>query len=87
WAGLSWLALAIVGLAIFAQMPVVALAFVPVVYSLWAYKAHKTTLLHQIPVWCLSLIWLLVVSVDRHSAEYLYFVPLFNLTDFFSILV
>lgn len=87
WAGLSWLALAIVGVAIFPKMPIVALAFVPVVYSLWAYKAHKTTLLHQIPVWCLSLIWLLVVSVDRHSAEYLYFVPLFNLTDFLSIVV
>ena len=38
-------------------------------------------------MWCLSLIWLLVVSVDVHSAEYLYFVPLINLTDFFSILV
>ncbi|MGE8549433.1 MAG: DUF2339 domain-containing protein [Acinetobacter calcoaceticus] len=87
WAGLSWLALATVGLAIFPQMPLVALAFVPVVYSLWAYKAHKTTLLHQIPVWCLSLLWLLVVSVDRHSAEYLYFVPLINLTDFLSIMV
>lgn len=89
WAGLSWLALAlaIVGVAIFPKMPIVALAFVPVVYSLWAYKAHKATLLHQIPVWCLSLIWLLVVSVDRHSAEYLYFVPLFNLTDFLSIVV
>ena len=87
WAGLSWLVLAIVGLAIFPQMPVVALAFIPVVYSLWAYKAHKTALLHQIPVWCLSLIWLLVVSVDRRSAEYLYFVPLFNLTDFLSIVV
>ena len=68
-------------------MPIVALAFVPVIYSLWAYKTHKTTLLHQIPVWCLSLSWLLVVSVDVHSAEYLYFVPLFNLTDFLSIVV
>ncbi|WP_151744287.1 DUF2339 domain-containing protein [Acinetobacter calcoaceticus] len=87
WAGLSWSALATVGLAIFPQMPIVALAFVPVVYSLWAYKSHKTTLLHQIPVWCLSLLWLLVVSVDIHSAEYLYFVPLFNLTDFLSIAV
>ncbi len=87
WAGLSWLALAIVGVAIFPKMPIVALAFVPVIYSLWAYKTHKTTLLHQIPVWCLSLSWLLVVSVDVHSAEYLYFVPLFNLTDFLSIVV
>ncbi|MGK7731782.1 DUF2339 domain-containing protein, partial [Acinetobacter baumannii] len=49
WAGLSWLALAIVGVAIFPKMPIVALAFVPVIYSLWAYKTHKTTLLHQIP--------------------------------------
>lgn len=87
WAGLSWLALATVGLAIFPQMPIVALAFVPVVYSIWAYQSHKTTLLHQIPVWCLSLLWLLVVSVDIHSAEYLYFVPLLNLTDFLSIVV
>ncbi|WP_426455915.1 DUF2339 domain-containing protein [Acinetobacter sp. KB005] len=87
WAGLSWSALATVGLAIFPQMPLVALAFVPVVYSLWAYKSHKTALLHQIPVWCLSLLWLLAVSVDIHSAEYLYFVPLFNLTDFLSIAV
>lgn len=87
WAGLSWSALATVGLAIFPQMPIVALAFVPVVYSLWAYKSHKTTLLHQILVWCLSLLWLLVVSADSHSAEYLYFVPLFNLTDFLSIAV
>ncbi|HGP3344874.1 TPA: DUF2339 domain-containing protein, partial [Acinetobacter baumannii] len=38
WAGLSWLALAIVGVAIFPKMPIVALAFVPVIYSLWAYK-------------------------------------------------
>lgn len=87
WSGLSWLALAMVGLAIFPQMPIVALAFIPVVYSLWAYKFHKTTLVHQIPVWCLSLLWLLVVSVDIHSAEYLYFVPLFNLTDCLSIVV
>lgn len=87
WAGLSWLALATVGLAIFPQMPIVALALVPVVYSLWTYKTHKITLLHQIPVWCLSLFWLLVVSVDIHSAEYLYFVPVFNLTDFLSIAV
>ena len=87
WAGLSWLALATVGLAIFPQMPIVALAFVPVVYSIWAYQSHKTILLHQIPVWCLSLLWLLVASVDIHSAEYLYFVPLFNLTDFLSIVV
>ncbi|WP_240618337.1 DUF2339 domain-containing protein, partial [Acinetobacter baumannii] len=36
WAGLSWLALAIVGVAIFPKMPIVALAFVPVIYSLWA---------------------------------------------------
>lgn len=85
WAGLSWLVLAIVGMAIFPQMPIVALAFVPGGYSLWAYKAHKTTLLHQIPVWCLSLLWLLAMSVDIHSAEYLYFVPLFNLTDLLSI--
>ncbi len=85
WAGLCWLALAIVGVAIFPQMPIVALAFVSGGYSLWAYKAHKTTLLHQIPVWCLSLLWLLAVSVDIHSAEYLYFVPLFNLTDLLSI--
>lgn len=42
WAGLSWLALAIVGVAIFPKMPIVALAFVPVVYSLWGYKTHKT---------------------------------------------
>ncbi|EKU38503.1 MULTISPECIES: DUF2339 domain-containing protein [Acinetobacter] len=87
WAGLSWLALAVTGLAIFPQMPIVALAFVPVVYSFWAYKTHKTTLLHQIPVWCLSLVWLLVVSVDMHSAQYLYFIPLINLTDFLSIVV
>ncbi|EOQ61699.1 hypothetical protein F935_02469 [Acinetobacter calcoaceticus ANC 3811] len=87
WAALSWVALATVGLAIFPQMPLVALAFIPVTYSLCVYKAHKTTLLHQIPVWCLSLLWLLVVSVDLHSAEYLYFVPLINLTDFLSISV
>ncbi|HAM64280.1 MAG TPA: DUF2339 domain-containing protein [Acinetobacter nosocomialis] len=87
WAGLSWLALAIVGVAIFPKMPIVALAFVPVVYSLWTYKAHKTTLLHQIPVWCLSLLWLLMVSLDGHSAEYLYFIPLINLTDFLSIAI
>ncbi|MCU7698094.1 DUF2339 domain-containing protein [Acinetobacter sp. AYS6] len=87
WAGLSWLALAVTGLAIFPQMPIVALAFVPVVYSFWAYKTSKTTLLHQIPVWCLSLVWLLVVSVDMHSAQYLYFIPLINLTDFLSIVV
>lgn len=87
WAGLSWVALATVGLAIFPQMPIIALAFVPVVYSIWAYKTHKTALLHQIPVWCLSLLWLLVVSVDIHSAEYLYFIPLLNLTDFLSIVV
>ncbi|KQQ70086.1 DUF2339 domain-containing protein [Acinetobacter sp. Leaf130] len=87
WSGLSCLALATVGLAIFPQMPIVALAFVPVVYSLWAYKSYKTALLHQIPVWCLSLLWLLAVSVDIHSAEYFYFVPLFNLTDFLSIAV
>jgi len=87
WAGLSWLALAVTGLAIFPQMPIVALALVPVVYSLWAYKTHKTALLHQIPVWCLSLVWLLVISVDMHSAQYLYFIPLINLTDLLSIVV
>jgi len=34
WSGLSWLALAIVGLAVFPQMPIVALACVPLVYSI-----------------------------------------------------
>ncbi|MFX4790353.1 hypothetical protein ABTB87_24050, partial [Acinetobacter baumannii] len=69
------------------KCPLCALVFVHFIYSFCDKKKQKTTLLHQIPVWCLSLSWLLVVSVDVHSAEYLYFVPLFNLTDFLSIVV
>ncbi|MDG5742535.1 hypothetical protein, partial [Acinetobacter baumannii] len=75
----------IVGVAIFPKMPIVALAFFAVIYWRWAYKTHKTTQLHQITGGGLSRSWLLVVSFDVHSAEYLYFVPLFNLTDFLSI--
>ena len=87
WATFSWLTLSCVGLAIFPQMPIVALAFAPVLYAIWAYQSGKTMLLHQIPVWCLSLLWLIVLSIDTHSAEQYYFLPLLNLTDLLSLLV
>ena len=87
WSTCLWLSLAVLGIAIFPIMPIVALAIIPVMYGLWLFKTHQTKLLTQLPVWCLSLFWLILVSVDAHSAEQYYFMPLLNFTDVLSLLV
>ncbi|MCH7305755.1 DUF2339 domain-containing protein [Acinetobacter sp. NIPH 1869] len=87
WATLLWLSLASIGLAIFPIMPIAALALIPVMYAVWLLRLHKTQLLHQLPVWGLSLFWLLLISLDPYSAEQYYALPLFNPTDLLSLLV
>lgn len=87
WATLLWLSLASIGLAIFPIMPIAALALIPVIYAVWLLRLHKTQLLHQLPVWGLSLFWLLLISLDPYSAEQYYALPLFNPTDLLSLLV
>ncbi|MCJ0829939.1 DUF2339 domain-containing protein [Acinetobacter sp. NIPH1876] len=87
WATLLWLSLASIGLAIFPIMPIAALALIPVIYAVWLLRSHKTQLLHQLPVWGLSLFWLLLISLDPYSAEQYYALPLINPTDLLSLLV
>ncbi|MEN5174474.1 DUF2339 domain-containing protein [Acinetobacter higginsii] len=87
WATLLWLSLASIGLAIFPIMPIAVLALIPVMYAVWLLRLHKTQLLHQLPVWGLSLFWLLLISLDLHSAEQYYYLPLLNFTDLLSLMV
>lgn len=87
WSTLLWLSLASIGLAIFPIMPIAALAIIPAIYSIWRFISHKTELLHQLPIWCLTLFWLLLVSLDLYSAQQYYFLPLLNLTDLLSLVM
>ncbi|MCH7337503.1 DUF2339 domain-containing protein [Acinetobacter sp. NIPH 2699] len=87
WSTLLWLSLASVGLAVFPIMPVIALALIPAIYSIWLFTSGKTELLHQLPVWGLTLFWLVLVSLDPYSAEQYYLLPLLNLTDLLSLLM
>ncbi|RZF50153.1 DUF2339 domain-containing protein [Acinetobacter halotolerans] len=87
WSTLLWLSLASIGLAIFPSMPVIALALIPAIYSIWLFTSKQTQLLHQLPVWGLTLFWLLLVSLDPYSAEQYYVLPLLNLTDILSLLM
>ncbi|EEH67340.1 MULTISPECIES: DUF2339 domain-containing protein [Acinetobacter] len=87
WSTLLWLSLAIIGLALFPAMPIVALAIVPLLYGLWSFSSKRMQLLQQLPVWCLTLFWLLLISLDPYSAEQYYFFPLLNFTDIFSLLM
>ncbi|RLZ07301.1 DUF2339 domain-containing protein [Acinetobacter sp. 2JN-4] len=87
WSTLLWLSLASIGLAIFPSMPVIALALIPAIYSIWLFTSKQTQLLHQLPVWGLTLFWLLLVSLDPYSAEQYYVIPLLNLTDILSLLM
>ena len=87
WSTLLWLSLASVGLAIFPMMPILALAIIPIIYGAWLFQTNRTQLLHQLPVWCLTLLWLVLVSLDAYSAEQYYFLPLLNFTDILSLLM
>ena len=87
WSALLWLSLASIGLAIFPIMPLVAFAIMPAIYSIWRFTSNKTELLHQLPIWCLTLFWLVLVSLDPYSAEQYYFIPLLNLTDILSLMM
>lgn len=87
WSALLWLSLASIGLAIFPIMPLVALAIVPAIYSIWRFISKNTQLLHQVPIWCLTLFWLVLISLDPYSAQQYYVIPLFNLTDILSLLM
>lgn len=87
WSTWIWLSLASIGLAIFPSMPLIALALIPAIYSIWLFTSKQTQLLHQLPVWGLTLFWLLLVSLDPYSAEQYYVLPLLNLTDILSLLM
>ncbi|NNP74832.1 hypothetical protein A7P54_17240 [Acinetobacter sp. Ac_3412] len=87
WATIFWLNLAIIGLAFFPIMPLIGFAIIPVVFTIFLLATKNTQLLHQPPVWCLSLLWLVLVSLDPYSAEQYYALPLFNPTDLLSLLV
>ncbi|ENW78552.1 hypothetical protein F908_03097 [Acinetobacter sp. NIPH 284] len=84
---LLWLSLASIGLSIFPMMPILALAIAPIIYGIWLFQTNRTQLLHQLPVWCLTLLWLVLVSLDAYSAEQYYFLPLLNFTDILSLLM
>ncbi|ENX61174.1 MULTISPECIES: DUF2339 domain-containing protein [Acinetobacter] len=87
WATIFWLNLAIIGLAFFPIMPLIGFAIIPVFFAIFLFATKNTQLLHQSPVWCLSLLWLVLVSLDLHSAEQYYYLPLLNFTDLLSLLV
>ncbi|WP_151769079.1 DUF2339 domain-containing protein [Acinetobacter colistiniresistens] len=87
WATLLWLGLALIGLAIFPIMPIAALGLIPVSYSVWLLLSNRTSLLHQFPIWCLTLFWLVLMSLDPDSVQQYYFLPLLNVTDLLSLLV
>ncbi|MFW1839187.1 DUF2339 domain-containing protein [Acinetobacter gyllenbergii] len=87
WATIFWLNLAIIGLAFFPIMPLIGFAIIPVFFAIFLFATKNTQLLQQSPVWCLSLLWLVLVSLDLHSAEQYYYLPLLNFTDLLSLLV
>ena len=87
WAAQLCFALAAIGLAIFPQMPIWALGVVPVVYALYVFFTHKADFLNQTSMWCLGLLWLVVLNLDPYSATHYYLAPLLNLTDVLSLLV
>ncbi|NNP70608.1 DUF2339 domain-containing protein [Acinetobacter sp. Ac_5812] len=87
WATIFWLNLAIIGLAFFPIMPLIGFAIIPVFFAVFLFATKNIQLLQQSPVWCLSLFWLVLVSLDLHSAEQYYYLPLLNFTDLLSLLV
>ena len=87
WAAMLCLALASIGLAIFPQMPIVALGIVPVLYVFYGYFTAKRDFIDQISVWGLGLLWLLVLNLDSYSAVHYYLAPLLNFTDLLSLLM
>ena len=87
WAAMLCLALASIGLAIFPQMPIVALGIVPVLYVFYGYFIAKRDFIDQISVWGLGLLWLLVLNLDSYSAIHYYLAPLLNFTDLLSLLM
>ncbi|EOR09296.1 DUF2339 domain-containing protein [Acinetobacter tandoii] len=87
WAAMLCLALASIGLAIFPQMPIVALGIVPVLYAFYGYFTAKRDFIDQISVWGLGLLWLLVLNLDSYSAVHYYLAPLLNFTDLLSLLM
>ncbi|RUP38039.1 MAG: DUF2339 domain-containing protein [Acinetobacter sp.] len=84
---LLWLSLASIGLAVFPIMPLIGLALIPALYGIFLIANKNTQVLQQIPVLSLSLVWLILISLDTHSAEQYYVLPLLNLTDLFSLVV
>ncbi len=86
-ATLLWLSLAIIGLAIFPIIPIVALAIVPAVYGLWLFYSNRIQQLQQLPIWCLTLFWLVIVNIDPYSATQFYLLPVLNPTDVLSLLM
>ncbi|MHA3981105.1 DUF2339 domain-containing protein [Acinetobacter venetianus] len=86
-ATLLWLSLAIIGLAIFPIIPIVALAIVPAVYGVWLFYSNRIQQLQQLPIWCLTLFWLVIVNIDPYSATQFYFLPVLNPIDSLSLLM
>jgi hypothetical protein len=87
WAAMLCLALASVGLAIFPQMPIVALGIVPLLYAFYEFFKLKRDFVDQTSVWGLGLLWLLVLNLDSYSALHYYAAPLLSLTDLLSLLM
>ncbi len=87
WSALLWLSLAGIGITLFPNIAVIALAVFPAIYAGWLFLSKNMLLLDQQPVWGLTLFWLLLICLDSYSATQFYVFPLFNLTDFLSLLM
>ncbi|PSD39114.1 DUF2339 domain-containing protein [Acinetobacter radioresistens] len=85
WAAVSWLLLAVTGLAILPTTPFLALGLIPAFYGAWVIYSKTPLLMHSITVWCLSLLWLTGLSIDVQVAEYAYWTVILNPADLLSI--
>ncbi len=85
WASLVGLTLAMIGLAILPENPVIALGLAPLLYGIWLWKTQQKRWLQQPVIWLWSGLWLLWANLDVVAATHFYLLPLFNLTDLLTL--
>ncbi|MHA3084476.1 DUF2339 domain-containing protein [Acinetobacter sp. ANC 5383] len=82
---LLWASLALAGLSLWVQAPIMALGALPTVW-LWTAIIQKNKVWLQHPeLWLCNLLWLLLVNIDQDAIQAYYVIPLFNPIDVLSL--
>ena len=88
WAGLTVLAFASIGLALFPHWGLIPMAMVPVAYAALNWRSWQhNQLLQQPTVWVMALLWLLFNNLYLHNSTPLYALPILNPNDALNLLV